>query len=67
MADLRDFTLLAERLRPEELRRLLNRYISLMIRVIEQYRGTIVDFYGDGILVFFDGKNADIGERFEEL
>ena len=46
MADLRDFTRLADKLRPKEVRKLLNQYISLMIEVIEKYRSTIVDFYG---------------------
>ena len=31
-----------------------------MIAVIECYRGIIVDFYGDSILVFFNGMESDI-------
>ena len=39
---------------------MLNRYLARMIAVIECYRGIIVDFYGDSILVFFNGMESDI-------
>ncbi len=54
MADLRGFTALAESLSPEDTISLLNRYFSYMIREIKVHRGIIVDFVGDGLLVFFD-------------
>jgi adenylate cyclase len=54
VADIRDFTPLAETLSPEETIRLVNRHFSRMIEVIQQHRGIIVDFLGDAILVFFD-------------
>lgn len=53
-ADLRAFTPIAESLTPEETIRLVNRFFSEMIDVIQQHRGIIVDFFGDGILAFFD-------------
>ncbi len=53
-ADLRAFTPIAERLTPEETIRLVNRFFSEMIEVIHRHRGIIVDFFGDGILAFFD-------------
>jgi class 3 adenylate cyclase len=53
-ADLRAFTPIAEKLTPEETIRLVNRFFSEMIEVIQQHRGIIVDFFGDGILAFFD-------------
>jgi adenylate cyclase len=53
-ADLRAFTPIAENLTPEETIRLVNRFFSEMIEVIQQHRGIIVDFFGDGILAFFD-------------
>lgn len=60
MADLRGFTPIAEKLRPEQVIRLLNRFFSQMIPIIEKYRGIIVDFHGDSILVFFNGIEPDV-------
>jgi class 3 adenylate cyclase len=53
-ADLRAFTPIAENLTPEETIRLVNRFFSEMIEVIQAHRGIIVDFFGDGLLSFFD-------------
>ena len=63
MSDLRDFTVMSEKLPPEVVIKMLNRYFSLMIAVIESYRGIIVDFYGDSILVFFNGVESSIPGR----
>lgn len=60
-ADLRDFTPVAESLSPEATIRLINRFFSQMIEVIHRHKGIIVDFYGDGLLAFFEplGQNLD--------
>jgi adenylate cyclase len=63
MSDLRNFTAMSEKLAPQEVIKMLNRYFSRMIAVIEGYRGIIVDFYGDSILVFFDGLEVDVSAR----
>ena len=63
MADLRNFTSVSERLTPEQVIAIINRYFSRMINVIERYRGIIVDFYGDAVLVFFNGMQADVKSR----
>ena len=63
MSDLRDFTPMSEKLQPEQVIRMLNRYFARMIGVIEHYKGIIVDFYGDSILVFFNGSAEDIPKR----
>lgn len=63
MSDLRDFTVMSEKLAPEIVIKMLNRYFSRMIEIIENYKGIIVDFYGDSILVFFDGVDSEIRER----
>jgi adenylate cyclase len=60
MADLRGFTPTAKKLQPDQVIRLLNRFFSRMIPIIEKYRGIIVDFHGDSILVFFNGIEPDI-------
>ncbi|MFO8111662.1 MAG: adenylate/guanylate cyclase domain-containing protein [Desulfosalsimonadaceae bacterium] len=54
VSDIRGFSGISESLSPEGTIRLLNNYFSRMIDVIQKHKGIIVDFYGDGILVFFD-------------
>ncbi len=63
MSDLRNFTVISEKLNPEIVITVLNSYFSTMISIIERYRGIIVDFYGDSILVFFNGVDADTKKR----
>ena len=53
MTDLRGFTSLSERLPPERVVGLLNRFLSTMVSVIKQYQGTIDEFIGDAIFVLF--------------
>jgi len=53
MTDLRGFTSLSERLPPERVVALLNRYLTTMVSVIKQYQGTIDEFIGDAIFVLF--------------
>jgi adenylate cyclase len=53
-SDIRGFTPLVESLSPEATIRLVNRYFSGMIEVIQAHRGIIVDFLGDAVLAFFD-------------
>jgi adenylate cyclase len=62
ICDIRGFTTLAESLGPEETVTMLNRYFSIMIEVIGNNQGIIVDFCGDGMLVFFEAlKGSDKG------
>lgn len=63
MSDLRNFTGIAEKLAPEEVIKMLNRYFGRMVAVIERHRGIVVDFYGDSILVFFNGIESDTADR----
>ncbi|MGO8823499.1 MAG: adenylate/guanylate cyclase domain-containing protein [Desulfomonilaceae bacterium] len=63
MSDLRNFTVISEKLNPEIVITLLNSYFSRMISIIERYRGIIVDFYGDSILVFFNGVDSNTKKR----
>ncbi|HJY80573.1 MAG TPA: adenylate/guanylate cyclase domain-containing protein [Candidatus Binatia bacterium] len=53
MSDLRGFTPLSERLAPEQVLTITNRYLSAMVDVILRYQGTINEFVGDAILVIF--------------
>jgi adenylate cyclase len=51
--DLADFTSVAERLRPEELRRLLSTYFEEMMEILVAERATLDKFIGDAIMVYF--------------
>jgi adenylate cyclase len=53
VADLRGFMPLSERLAPEQVVAILNRYVETMVEVILPYQGTIQELMGDGLLVFF--------------
>ncbi len=53
MSDLRGFTAICERLTPEEVISMLNMYLETMTEVILKYKGTIIEFLGDGILALF--------------
>jgi adenylate cyclase len=64
-SDLRGFTATAERLPPEEVVKILNIYLGYMADIITEYKGTIDEFMGDGILVLFGAPTAreDDAER----
>ncbi|MBF0455273.1 MAG: adenylate/guanylate cyclase domain-containing protein [Magnetococcales bacterium] len=53
MTDLRGFTALSGRMPPGEVLTMLNLYLGEMTRIITQYKGTIIEFLGDGILTLF--------------
>ena len=52
-ADLRGFTTLSEKLTPQELLTLLNRYLDRMSAAIEAHGGVIDKFIGDAIMALF--------------
>jgi len=53
MTDLRGFTSLSERLAPERVVTMLNRYLTTMVKIIKDYKGTIDEFIGDAIFILF--------------
>jgi class 3 adenylate cyclase/CheY-like chemotaxis protein len=53
MSDLRGFTPLTEGLEPEQVLRLLNRYLGTMADVVLAHQGTVDEFVGDAILAIF--------------
>ncbi len=53
MSDLRGFTGLSDTRDPEEMVRLLNRYLGRMSEIILEYDGMIDEFIGDAILTVF--------------
>jgi adenylate cyclase len=52
-SDLAGFTTISEALSPEDLVQLLNRYLSIMTRVILRHGGTVDKFEGDAIMAFW--------------
>lgn len=65
VSDLRGFTALSSELSPNEVISILNSYLERMIEIINHYRGTVSEFQGDGVLVFFGAplKHADNPQR----
>jgi class 3 adenylate cyclase len=60
ISDIRGFTPLSESLIPEAIISILNHYFSHVIGVIKRHQGIIVDFFGDGVLVFFDPLDGPV-------
>ncbi len=58
VADLREFTRLTAALGPRQVLEIINRYFESMTEIIVDQRGTIDEFTGDGILVFFGAPQA---------
>lgn len=53
-SDIRGFTDFSEKLPPVELAEVLNAYLSIMTRIVQQHRGTIDKYIGDAIMAFWN-------------
>ena len=53
VSDIREFTRTTESLEPGRVLEIINRYLEKMTDIIMKHGGTIDEFTGDGILVFF--------------
>jgi adenylate cyclase len=64
-SDVAGFTSISERMNPDELVVLLNRYLSAMTEVIFHYDGYLNKYMGDGIMAFWNAplKQADHAAR----
>jgi PAS domain S-box-containing protein len=58
VSDLRGFTRMTESMDSRKVLRILNRYLETMTDIILRYSGTIDEFTGDGILVFFGAPRS---------
>lgn len=57
VSDLRGFTSMTDSTEPSKALLTLNRYLTTMTGIIHENHGTIDEFTGDGILVFFGAPN----------
>jgi len=53
-SDIRNFTPISEKLKPEELVKLLNEYLTEMGKIILNNKGTVDKFVGDAIMAFWN-------------
>src|SRR4029079_4925267 len=65
LSDMRGFTALSERLPPQDMIDLLNRYFDCQVPVILDHGAEVLKFIGDGLLALFAiaGNEAAVCER----
>ena len=61
-SDIQSFTTISEKLDPEHIVHLLNRYLTAMSDVVLEEKGTIDKYEGDAIVAFF-GAPVDLGDH----
>jgi adenylate cyclase len=64
-SDLRDFTSMSEKLTPQEMLGVLNRYFTSMSGIIEKHGGVVDKYMGDALMALFGAPlaNADDADR----
>ncbi len=55
-SDVRGFTAMSEKLKPEEVVSILNKYLDLQSQIIKKHGGDIDKFVGDEVMAVFTGK-----------
>ena len=60
MSDLRGFTAMSEQMEASDLISMLNHYLGCMTEIIQEHRGTIIEFIGDGIMAVFGAPTKSL-------
>lgn len=59
-SDVRGFTAMSEKMSPEEVIELLNIYLNLQSKVIQQRGGIVDKFIGDEVMAIFEGEEQEL-------
>lgn len=65
-ADMRGFTGIAERLRPDAVVPLLNEYFTVLTGITDDYGGTVFHMAGDGLMAGFGVADEDTDEAHDD-
>lgn len=65
--DLKEFTTISERLSPERVTNLLNRYFTDMTDIVLEYQGTVCAFIGDAIMAFWGAPVDDDDKAYRAV
>ena len=65
-SDIKGFTDMTDKMEAETLSKLLNRYLSEMSQIAEEFSGTVDKFIGDGIMIFFGDPETN-GEKSDAI
>ncbi len=65
--DMVGFTTISERLTPERVAALLNRYFALLNRAVKLYNGNVDKYIGDGAMIVFGATTPDEDHCFHAL
>ncbi|MDX1696849.1 MAG: adenylate/guanylate cyclase domain-containing protein [Thiohalobacterales bacterium] len=66
-ADIKGFTQISERIKPEELVSILNRYFTLVTRACEINNGMVDKYLGDGVMLVFGAPEPDEDHAFNAI
>ncbi|MGB5260205.1 MAG: adenylate/guanylate cyclase domain-containing protein [Gammaproteobacteria bacterium] len=66
-ADIKGFTQISERIRPEDLVAILNRYFTLVTHACEINQGMVDKYMGDGVMLVFGAPEPDEDHAFNAI
>lgn len=59
-SDVRGFTAMSEKMKPEEVIEILNIYLNMQSKIIHQRGGTVDKFIGDQVMAIFEGEGSEV-------